>query len=205
MLGTKILEERESKFNGHLRVVRTLGLGTYIQANGLTQSGGIVEKFWDQTLLKIYRSQVTVHRSLILGLGGGTLVKLVRKHWPGAKITGVDIDPVIVDLGKKYLGLSGTKVIIADAHDLLTVHGSRLTNHFDLVLVDLYNGDKFPKKFEKKEFLNKLKRYPLVVFNRLYYGKNRLKAEKFGEKLKKVFGSVKVYRPEVNIMYICRS
>ena len=44
MLGIKILEERESKYNGHLRVVKTLGMGIYIQADGLTQSGGIVER-----------------------------------------------------------------------------------------------------------------------------------------------------------------
>ena len=57
MFGIKILEESESKYNGHLKVVRSLGLGTYIQANGLTQSGGIVETFWRQTLKKIQNSK----------------------------------------------------------------------------------------------------------------------------------------------------
>lgn len=68
MIGTKIFEERRSKFNGNLRVVKSFGLGIYIQANGLTQSGGIVEKFWDQTLRKIKNEKPK--NVLVLGLGG---------------------------------------------------------------------------------------------------------------------------------------
>lgn len=197
MFGTKVLEESESKYNGQLRVLKTLGLGIYIQANGLTQSGGIVEKFWNQTMRKIHNSKLEVGNCLILGLGGGTVARLIKKYWPKAKITGVDIDPVMVKLGKKYLDLSGVKIIVSDAYDFPQ-------EDYDLVLVDLYNGDKFPEKFEARYFLNKLKGYPMVVFNRLYYGENKIKAGKFGEKLKRFFGDVEIYRPEVNVMYICR-
>jgi hypothetical protein len=49
MLGTRILEERKSKFNGDINVVRSLGFGTYIQVNNLTQSGGVVEEIWKET------------------------------------------------------------------------------------------------------------------------------------------------------------
>lgn len=196
MIGSKVLEEKKSKYNGELRVVRTLGLGIYIQANGLTQSGGIVEKFWDQTLKRLKKNKVK--RALILGLGGGSVSSQVKKYWPQAKLTGVDVDPAMIELGKKYLGLSGVKIIIGDAYDIPS-------GDFDLVVVDLYNGDKFPKKFEEKKFLNELKKYPVVIFNRLYFGSNRIVADKFGERLKRIFENVEVYRPEVNIMYICRS
>ena len=53
MLGTTVLEERDSKYNDRVRVVKTFGMGTYIQCNGLTQSGGIVETIWKQTLRKL--------------------------------------------------------------------------------------------------------------------------------------------------------
>ena len=131
MLGTKVLEERKSKYNGQLRVVRSLGFGTYIQAEGLTQSGGVVETIWKSTLKKIHCSQFNVHRSLILGLGGGTVAKLIRKNWPEAKITGIDIDPVMVELGKKYLGLDqiNLEIKIADALDFVTVHRSQFSVH----------------------------------------------------------------------------
>lgn len=209
MLGTKILEERKSKYNGELKVVRTIGYGTYIQAEGLTQSGGIVETIWKSTLKKVHRSLPTVHRSLILGLGGGTVAKLIRKNWTDAKITGIDIDPHMIELGQKYLGLDKTniEIKIADALDFLTVHRSRSTVHFDLIIVDLYNGDKYPEKFELETYMNLVKKNLKVggvaIFNRLYYGEKRPRAVKFGNKLMKTFPKVDWFYPEANLTFLC--
>ncbi len=115
MLGTRVLEELNSKYNGRLKVVKTFGMGTYIQANGLTQSGGIVESIWKSTIRKIKNQDIK--NCLILGLGGGTVAKIIQERWPGVKITGVDIDPVMVELGKKYLGLGDVQIKIQDAYD----------------------------------------------------------------------------------------
>ena len=44
-LTNKILEEVESGINGKIKVVKSLGLGTYIQVEGLTQrpkSSGLI-------------------------------------------------------------------------------------------------------------------------------------------------------------------
>ena len=194
MIGTKVLEEIKSKINGDLKVVKTFGLGTYIQAEGLTQSGGIVESIWKSTIRKIRNREVK--SCLILGLGGGTVAKILQKTWPKIKITGVDIDPVMVDLGKKYLGLENVKDKIGDAYNFDT-------KGFDLVVVDLYRGDVFPKKFEDEKFLKKLVNNKLVIFNRLYYGDKRPMAVRFGLKLQKVFKKVKYYYPEANLMFIC--
>ena len=204
MLGTKILEKRRSKFNGDLKVVRSFGLGTYIQANGLTQSGGIVEDIWKQTLKKIVNSKLQINNCLILGLGGGTVAKLIQKYWPGAKITGIDIDPIMVELGKKYLGLDGlgVDIKIADAFNSMLY-----TRRYDFVVVDLYNGDKFPEKFTTKNYIQLMRTVlssgGIAVFNRLYYGAKRPEAVKFGLKLQKVFNKVEYYYPEANLMFLC--
>lgn len=201
MLGMKILEEKESKFNGHLRVLKTLGLGTYIQANGLTQSGGIVESIWKSTLKKIRREKIT--NVLILGLGGGTVAKIIRKFWPDVKIVGIEIDPLMIELGKKYLGLDqlGVDIKIADATSYTKY--LILNTKYDLVIVDLYNGDKFPEKFEDEKFLKRLTKSRLVIFNRTYYGDKRSLAVKFGLKLQKIFRKVEYFYPEANLMLIC--
>jgi spermidine synthase len=213
MFGTKILEERKSKYNGILRVVKSWGLGTYIQSDGLTQSGGIVETMWKGTLKKIYNkrppsvSQFKINNCLILGLGGGTVAKLVRKNWAEAKITGVDIDPIIVELGQKYLGLEelGVKVFINDAFRY-TKYDIQHTK-YDLIIVDLYNGDEFPKKFKSENYIQFVRSHlannGFAIFNRLYYKDKKIMAEEFGEKLKKVFGRVERFRPVTNLMYIC--
>jgi spermidine synthase len=208
MLGTKILEERDSKYNGHLRVVKTLGLGTYIQAEGLTQSGGIVEDIWKQTLKRIYNLKFTINNCLILGLGGGTAAKLVRKKWSGAKITGIDIDPIMIELGRKYLGLDevGLDIKVEDA--LETVEKLKRKNEkFDLIIVDLYNGDQFPEKFENENYMhlvrNILARSGVAIFNQLYYDDKRSNTIRFGLKLQKVFSRVEYYYPEANLMFLC--
>jgi spermidine synthase len=209
MLGTKVLEERESKYNGHLKVIRTLGFGTYIQAEGLTQSGGIVEVIWRSTMCKVKGKGQEVKDCLILGLGGGTVAKLIRKNWPEAKIIGIDIDPTMIELGKKYLRLDQINVEtkIGDALEeskRLKVKGER----FDLVIVDLYQGDKYPEKFETENYIQLVRTVlsskGTIVFNRLYYGDKRPQAVKFGNKLQKVFSNVEWFYPEANLMFLCQ-
>lgn len=198
MLGTSILEERESKYNGHLRVLRTWGMGTYIQAEGLTQSGGIVETIWKSTLKQIKKSDIK--NILILGLGGGTLAKLLRKKYPDAKITGVEIDPIMVELGKKYLELDKYNIDIKIEDTNKFKFGE-----YDLVIVDMYSGDNFPKEFESDEFLKKLTKFKTVIINRLYFGDKRPDTVRFGNKLEKLFKKVVWYYPEANLMFVCSS
>jgi spermidine synthase len=203
--GTKVLEEIDSPINGRIKVVKSLGLGTYIQVDNLTQSGGVVYEVWRTVLKKISHQPLTVNHCLILGLGGGSAAKLVKKFWPEAEITGIDIDTVMVELGKKYLGLSQINVVIGDAKKFVT----NCKEKYDLVLVDTYLGDKFPKKFESDEFLKSVRRLlfngGIAVFNRLYFGEKRPEAVKFGKRLEKVFEKVKYVYPEANIMFVASS
>ena len=191
MFGTKILETRRSKYNRDVRVLKTWGIGIYIQSGGLTQSGGIVEQIWKSTLKRL--SAKDIRKILILGLGGGTVVKLVKKFWPEAKITGVDLDPIMIELGKKYLRLDdfNVDIKIQDA-DSFKLKG------YDLVIIDTYLGDKYVDLFNKDLLESKV-----VVFNRLFYGNKKKEALKFGKKLERLFKKVDVYYPTANLMYIC--
>lgn len=197
MLGIKVLEERKSKYNKDIKVVKSLGFGAYIQVNNLTQSGGVVKDIWNETLRKIKREKT--NNVLILGLGGGTVAKLVKRYWPESKIRGVEIDSVMVELGKKYLGLDNVKIYIQDAYEF--INGNKET--YDLVIVDLYVGDEFPREFEEEDFLKKLTKNKIVVINRLYFGEKRKEAIKFGNKLEKIFSKVKWFYPEANLMFFC--
>ncbi|OGM05772.1 hypothetical protein A2125_01140 [Candidatus Woesebacteria bacterium GWB1_43_5] len=218
--GTKVLAEMDSPINGHIVVKRDLAWGTYIQASGLTQSGGVVYAAWKSVLRKIRNSNIEIRNCITLGLGGGSIAKIVRKNWPKAKITGVEIDPIMVELGKRYIGLdkSGVKIVIGDAYKYITQisnvktqkHNSKLkAEKFDLVCIDLYCGDKFPKKFGDKDFLRLvlglLTPGGIAVFNRLYYGEKRPEAVKFGNKLEKFFARVEWFYPEANLMFLCSS
>jgi len=204
-LGTKVLEEVKSPINGKIKVVKNLAFGTHIQVENLTQSGGLVEDIWKQTLRQIPNTKYEIRNCLILGLGGGSAAKLVRKFWPEAKITGVDIDPVMVKMGRKYMGLDKAEVDI-QIQDALRFC-ELCTMNYELIIVDLYKGHEVPEKFQSENYIQLVRTVlasgGVAVFNRLYYGKKRPEAMKFGKKLEKVFSKVEYFYPEANVMFIC--
>lgn len=209
--GTLLKEIVESPINGEISVVKSLAFGTYIQVGNLTQSGGILEGIWNKTLKRVKKNNKSrIKKVLVLGLGGGSVAKIIRKYWPGSVITGVDIDPNMVGMGNKYLGLGEVEVdiVIEDAQKYLIQNTKYKGTKFDLICIDLYVGDMYPEKFESENFIklikNSLSSESIAVFNRLYYDEKRKQAMKFGEKLKKIFLRVDYVFPEANLMFVCR-
>lgn len=202
---TKILAEADSKYNGHMRVVRDLAWGTYIQADGLTQSGGVVTNIWKSTFKELKRSKKEIRKCLLLGLGGGTVAKFVRKNYPESTITGVDIDPTIIEWGEKYLNLKDLSVnaVNMDANKYL----KNCTEIFDLIVIDMYQGRSIPTEFTTLEFAKKiaalLDEKGIAVFNRLYYGEKRPEAMRFLKTLEKVFSNVDPIYPQANVIFLC--
>lgn len=207
LTGSKKLMEIESPINGKLEVIRDIVWGTYIKAGGLTQSGGIAESVWRKTLIKINTQEFKPRTCLILGLGGGSIAKTARHLWPGIQITGVDVDSLIVELGKKYLGL-GSYVVdikITDAFEFCQKEKSK----YDLILIDVYQGDTVPEKLRSENFVKNIQKLMskngISVFNRLFGGRHRPDAVKFLKKLEKVFPNCDAMYPEANVMYICKN
>ena len=206
--GNVVLEEVNSPINGKISVVKSLGLGTYLQVGNLTQSGGVVYSIWKSTLNKVKSLLPEPKNVLILGLGGGSCAKLTRKLWPNVKIIGVDFDETIVDLGEKYLGLkeTNTDAVISDAYEYIekTVADKK---KYNLIIIDLYVGQEFPVVFESDAFLDNVKKAlsenGIVIFNRLYSDEKRPQAMRFGQKLEKIFTKVDYFYPQANVMFIC--
>jgi spermidine synthase len=195
-----ILEEVNSPVNGKITVKWDLAWGKYLQVNDLTQSGGILKEVWNGTLKKLHINPKNI---LILGLGGGSVANLSLKYFPDVRIIAVDIDPVMVELGVKYLGLDKNKIDIkiTDAYEF------KSKDKFDLILIDLYLGDKFPEKFTKDEFIRKIKKLSsqsgTIIFNRLYGEDKRADSMRFGRKLEKYFKKVDYIFPQANLMLVC--
>lgn len=205
LIGQRILGEYKSKYNGLLTVVSDLAWGKHIKAGGLTQSGGVGEKVWRTSLEKLKKEDVKT--SLILGLGGGSIAKIIREFWPKSSIAGVEIDPLMIKLGKEFLGLSSWDVEIVEGDALEFALNEK--RKYDLVCVDTYVGDSYPVQFESEEFLvgvgKMLSSNGTLVFNRLYYGDKRALANNFEKKLTQVFDTVERIYPEANVMFICRN
>jgi len=198
-----------SKISGEIEVKEQLGQYT-LHVQGMLQSGGVARGTWKKAFKKftIYNLQFT--NILVLGLGGGTVVGLIKSRWPKAKIIGIEIDPEIVKIGKNYFGLdeiNNLKIINADAIDWVETCFNDL-NHcnkkVDLIIVDLYLGDKFPKKAESEEFLRNLKKLlaknGMVVFNRLRIPQMDL--TRFEKRLRKHFSIIQTVKAQTNFFFL---
>jgi len=75
---------------------------------------------------------------LLLGLGGGSAARIVRAVAPEARITGVEIDPDVVALARRWFDLDalGVNVVIADAREFLV----RTRARYDAILEDCFIG-----------------------------------------------------------------
>ena len=192
----KIVFETTSPINGKIQVIEDV-FGRRLVVEGLTQSGGQVKRVWKKALETISNFQFPISNILILGLGAGTLAKLISQKWQGVKITAVEIDPKIVEIGKKYFDLDKIpklKIVLADAAQF--VSKLEIKNlKFEIIFTDLYLGDQFPPQCETINFLKNLKSLlaspGLVVLNRLYYKDHRHKTEKFLDRLGRIFKTIK--------------
>ena len=210
LTGTRVLEEVESPINGKLTVVRDLIFGTYIKGGGLPQSGGLAEKIWRPPLKRVKRIKPSIESCLVLGLGGGGIVKLLKKHWPEVKILGIEIVPIMISFGKKYLGLDETdlEIIMEDAYKYCGKL-AKTKRKFDLICVDVYVGRQVPEKFATEDFIKLVKKTVvtdgIAIFNRLYGKEDRAQAESLHRKLIHAFRKVTPLYPEANVMFVCQT
>jgi predicted O-methyltransferase YrrM len=76
-------------------------------------------------------------RVLTLGLGAGTLARDLAFAFPRARMVGVEIDPDVVELGRRWFALpAATEVHVEDAR----VYLERAATPFDLVWFDAFSG-----------------------------------------------------------------
>lgn len=94
-------------------------------------------------------------RMLILGLGGGVLAKRMWRDYPDITVEAVEIDPVVVDVARRYFGLpedDRLRVHVADARRFVAT--SRET--YDIVVVDAYYADALPFHLTTAEFFGEI-------------------------------------------------
>jgi len=94
-------------------------------------------------------------RALILGLGGGTLSRLLQVRWGELAMVGVDDDPSILETASSvgWLPLRGLDIVVADAFDYVQSCAER----FDYVAVDLFRGEHLARRAFGKPFLRRVR------------------------------------------------
>ena len=111
MFRPKVIEEFDSKYRGQIQVKQDW-THKYVTTGNLTQSGGLVRDVWQPVIKKFAKKNKSW---LILGLATGAVAKLIPQP---ARIVGVEIDPVMIAIGKKYFDLDqipNLKILNLDA------------------------------------------------------------------------------------------
>ena len=196
------IRQERSKYNGLIKVIMVFNMPRLI-VGGMVQSGGLVRKIWDKGISKLKQENKKVNKALVLGFGCGDCAFRIKKYFPHALITGVEVDEKIIEIAKAYFNLNKLKnlnLVVEDGVKFV----SNTKEKYDLVLVDAYLGKKVPKVFKSERFFKNLikvlNKDGMVVFNHLFFGKEKEKAKKMISDLENYFGKIKLVRVASNLL-----
>lgn len=141
------LEHEETSAFSTIRVRRNgdIRLLTFVRDDGRELVQSRVDLTAPQTLSSPYaRSmfasylyQPQPRRVLIVGLGGGAMVRFLAHHAPDVQINAVEIDPVVVRIADQYFGVrsgGNVRVVTADAVAFIESVDAR----YDLIFMDAF-------------------------------------------------------------------
>jgi spermidine synthase len=114
-------------------------------------------------------------RVLVVGLGGGAMVRFLNHHFPETEVDAVELDPVVVKLAAGWFGTrpnAGTRVFTEDA----ILYLQRDHGKYDIIYMDAFlepgadtDARGIPKKLKTVDFLKGLHRQlnpgGVVAFN----------------------------------------
>lgn len=189
----KTINYPDSKYNQKLSVYRD-SLFTTLYSDSLTESGSIMTRIWGIGLKRLLPKKYKPKSVLLLGLAGGSNAHLVRKLYPAAHITAVEIDPVMVEIGKKHFNLGKIKNFDIVIEDALKFANKLKSEHFDLILVDCFLGKVVPPKLTDLKFIATLYSHSdHVLINRIWYHEFKSDSQKFLDKLETEYNFITTY------------
>ena len=200
----KVIYETDSKYNGHIQVIE-FGDIRRIMVDGFAQSvshhaNHVQRLYWGKTIQILKENFTQLHNVLLLGLGGGTLVHMISKTFPGVYITSVDIDQTMVDIANNYFDLGSVtnhRIIVDDALRLVIEPSKFGISEFEFsaVIVDIYIGEKYPDLGKSGNFIAAVKNLVapggLIIFNRIYRESHQDEVNTFIDYVSGFFSNVK--------------
>ncbi len=169
-----VIYEEESLYNylkvqdsdDMLKLIVNEGLGvqSYYMKEGI-----LTGEYYDYIALTPYlRNESTSANVLVLGLAGGSITRQFDHYFPDYTLTGVEIDPAIVDIANTYfhLGEQDITVHVGDARQYI----QQSNETYNVIVVDAFANEMYiPWHMTTKEFFHSLNEHlsddGLVTFN----------------------------------------
>lgn len=159
--GGKLIYESESAYY-YIQVVRTGSIRELMLDEGhavhsvYDPNHLLTGEYWDYflaaPLFSPGYSPTRVRHVAVLGLGGGTAVRLFASAYPRARIDGVEIDPAIVSVARRYFDMRERRLTTytEDARYFLLTHQRR----YDVVAVDAFRQPYIPFQLTTTNFFH---------------------------------------------------
>jgi spermidine synthase len=146
------VEERRGIVTPRLEVYLTNGRYV-LDAARVNYSFGGLHTVFRKVFSRFDIRQREINSALILGFGAGSVARILcDEYHKTIHLTGVEKDPVVIDLAKKYFQVDryeNLSLLAEDAGDFV----DRCDQQFDLIVVDIFVGLDVPPKFWENEFL----------------------------------------------------
>ncbi|MDX1519263.1 MAG: histidine kinase [Gammaproteobacteria bacterium] len=134
----------QKKIDAQHYEIRTAGKSRRLYKNGVCHSqfnpGNIITgSIWDLLILpSCYQPDVHPARVLLLGVGGGAVIRQLHSLFCPESITGVEKDALHIDLGRRFFGLDmdSLELVEADAVDWLRRHRK---HRYELIIEDMFS------------------------------------------------------------------
>lgn len=167
--------EKKSAVSKNLEVTWSNGQ-LVLDSKNTNYSYGSLQRVLRKGLKKIGFERIAQMQDiLILGVAGGSVIKTITEEIKfKGKITGVEIDPEIIEMAQEYFGLNqipNLKIIVADAFDYVL----RTPFQYDLIVIDIFQDTSMPNFLFEKFFMNRigslLKPNGYILFNTMILNK----------------------------------
>ena len=87
----------------------------------------------------------------MIGYAGGTVGRAYGTYWPKVNVLGIELDPKVTQIGRRYFGLASNprvRVATADGRPYLATHSTR----YDAIFLDAFRQPYIPFYLTTQEF-----------------------------------------------------
>lgn len=95
-------------------------------------------------------------RALVMGLGGGAFPMLLHRRVPGMTVDVVEINPVVVDVAKRFFGVTPDarlRITVEDGALFMKREGPK----YDVILLDAYSDEGIPEHLRSPAFFEEVR------------------------------------------------
>jgi spermidine synthase len=143
---------------GSVYVTETFGVRSlHIESDTIQSSMRIarpndLELAYTRSMMGFLLFQPAVRRALLVGLGGGSLVKFMYHHMPETACEVVEVNPDVVSIARRFFQVPAPderlEIRVGDGGEFV----ARAGQAFDVILVDGYDGDSLVEELSSSTF-----------------------------------------------------